>query len=136
MKILIKVTKEIIEKTEMCGYEPHIRRLSAGERAKHQVTHCQIAEAIREIFPYAKVSIMFITVDGRLPFGGHNLIELPPFATRQIRQFDESIPLSRSLMEPYSFTIDVNPDYFIKNVGLGEVYKILSESKTLELVII
>jgi len=59
------------------------------------------------------------------------VILLPKEAILFIRQFDLSTPLQRVAMNTIQFEIDV-PDDLINQIGINEVYKILSESKTLE----
>lgn len=135
MKIKIKITKEILETSKMCGVVN-----------KDEVpTNCAFALAVREIFPKAEVRAHFI-----LPFGwtGVNqdqnlrdavknnvVILLAATARAYIRVFDmlRGMPEKRVDLPTLSFEIDV-PSCIIDKIGIDEVYKVLSESKTLELV--
>ena len=54
-------------------------------------------------------------------------------AAKFVAQFDGSTPEERVLLPEFSFEIDV-PSEVIEKIGIGEVYRVLSESKTLELV--
>lgn len=121
MKILIKVTKEILERSSMCGFDSSVYRVES----------CAVALAIREIFPRAAVGINNEGIPVICGVGDES-IELPR-ARLFINLFDRSTPLERLTMSPQSFEIDV-PSEVIEKIGIGEVYRILSESKTLELV--
>ena len=124
MKILIKITKEVLEKTKMCNEE--------GKNAP--ATSCAIAYAVRDIFPKAWVERTRILINGW--YGGGDTQSLLPFkAIAFIEDFDDSTPEERVNMNPFSFEIDV-PDSVINEIGIGQVYKVLSESKTLEYVAI
>jgi hypothetical protein len=61
------------------------------------------------------------------------VIDLPDTATEFIFQFDSRRPADRLTMPEISFEVDV-PSEMIEAIGIGQAYKILSESKTLELV--
>lgn len=131
MKILIKVTKEILERSKMCGVSGY----------RNVVRDCAVAEASREIFPTAGVCVDSNDDTGYViaPFLCAGIdkdiisIQLPKSASRFIREFDCATPERRAAMEPVSFEIDV-PSEVIDKIGISEVYRILSESKTLELV--
>jgi len=113
MKILIKVTKEILERSKYCNF------------AICDVTaNCAIALAVRELFPEASVGCETMMLAGCS-------VRLPNEASLFINEFDSNGPVHRQLMPPISFEIDV-PDYVIDQIGIGQVYKALSESKTLE----
>ena len=125
MRILIKVTKDILEKSKNCS--------------KLQATRsCAIAESIREIFPYASVEtdtiyFLFYKPGVDIIISINSKIALPNEATQFIAAFDSKEPESRAKMQPISFEIDV-PNELIAQIGIGEVYGILSTSRTLELV--
>lgn len=123
MKIKIKVTRAVVERAKHCG------RNKLAE-------NCVIAEAVRDIFPKATVSFD----DGvRSPviymneWSGEPLIKLPISAGKLMELFDEMTPAQREKIPEQSFTVDI-PGEITDRIGLGEVYKVLSESKTLELV--
>jgi len=113
MKILIKVTKEVLKRSMFCS------GTSINE-------NCAIALAVRDLFPRATVGASFINSLAEQ-------IELPDSAIRFIYKFDSKTPDQRLQMHPLSFEVDV-PDSVINEVGISEAYRILSESKTLELV--
>lgn len=116
MKILIKVTKEILERSAMCGHTTETRDSKSY--------NCAVALAAQEIFPGCQVC----------PWGIHyGGVSMKHDAERFIAVFDLSEPAQRLLLQPQSFEIEV-PQEVIEKIGIGEVYRILSESKTLELV--
>lgn len=112
MKIKIKVTKEILRKSANC----------------HEVHNCAIAQAVREIFPGAMVGLETIASPS-LGF----IDSLPDEAQEFVLDFDHNTPEKRLLMPELSFQIDVSNEV-INKIGIDEVHRILSESKTLELV--
>lgn len=135
MKILIKVTKEILEKSSRCIQETGF--------------NCAIALAVREIFPNSWTRSAFIHIldmnqlndtkikEPKKSFGNLIdeftlfMIQLPEEAQIFIDEFDSNGIKERLEMEPISFEIDV-PDELINEIGISQVFKILSESKTLE----
>lgn len=140
MKITVRVTKEILHKSAMCGYEP-------GE---HVVYNCAIALAVREIFPYSRACYGTIVVydnigpinqwhlilndsanDHKTPVGGYFIKHK---ADDFIKSFDRATREERINMEEFSFEIDVLSEV-IDQIGISQVYKILSESRTLELAV-
>lgn len=138
MKITIKVTKEILTKSAFC--------VSGKDET---LTHCAIALAVREIFPNAKVQLQHLYAFGndtrlatyngiatglKVPnVSSKECINLPAEARVFIENFDSSYPEDRIKMPELSFEIDV-PSEVIDEIGIGQVYKVLSESRTLELV--
>lgn len=123
MKIKIKVTKDVLRRSMMCG-------VNGGLISKN----CGIAVAVQEIFPNCQV-----TYDGdfgHLPviyLGWERKIKLPKEAEDFMKAFDklEETPSERLNLPEISFDIDV-PDNIIQSIGISQVYKVLSESKTLE----
>lgn len=130
MKILIRVTKAILKKSMMCGQDG-----VEGSVAEN----CAIALAAQEFFPMCVVSydddIEGTPTIFHYPNAGPTSIKmpLPKEAFRFMSNFDNSSPEERLLMPEHSFEITV-PRSIIDEIGIGQVYKILSESKTLELV--
>ena len=136
MKIQINITKEVLERSSMCGRN--------GEQIN---SNCAIALAVREIMPQAHVTGWFIvptdelynefdkkyTTSMRCVQGDERVINLPETAMNFISKFDCKSPEFRVQMDEISFEIDV-PNEVIDMIGLSEVYRVLSESKTLELV--
>lgn len=134
MKIKITVTKEILERSAMCGI------CSAQYEFKSVLTNCAIALAVRDIFPIAIInhaSIFFNPVDNGRYLKGKKLaaprIPLPEEANMFIIQFDVASIEQRLAMRPFSFEIDV-PQSVIDKIGISEVTRILENSETLELV--
>jgi hypothetical protein len=124
MKILIHVTKEILERSAMCG------RFGQPPRLQMTGSTCAFAVAMQEIFPLAHVGY-----HGWWPNGVNTYPEcsITRGMATFIRAFDHATPDERRAMAPQSFELEV-PQEVIEKIGLGEVYRILSESKTLELV--
>lgn len=122
MKILIKITKEVLEKTKMCGIE--------GTNINQS---CAIAYAVRELFPLARVGTREIAFDGRPPCDSLVTSTLSSSARWFISNFDNTTPELRPSLSEFSFEIEV-PASVIDKIGIGEAYRVLSESKTLELV--
>lgn len=124
MKILIKVTKDILQRSMMCGVD---------SIAKNCAINCAIAVAVREIFPQASVGLNTIAPISKEE--GLERISLPITAVSFISTFDSlyHTPAKRLELPEFSFEIDV-PYSILEKVGISEVYKILSESKTLECV--
>lgn len=93
--------------------------------------NCAVALAVREIFPNADVTSFNIWLNDEL----FTNIRLPENVKRFVSLFDyyRTNPSARLDMESIDFEIEV-PQAVIDRIGIGEVYKILSESKTLELV--
>lgn len=140
MKILVKVTKEILDKTSGCF--------------RNAAINCAITEAVRDMFPYAftindrviifdKETHCLMINDAHYTDGGIDIrnyksiasIGLPSEAMFFILEFDEFVlrPELRRNMKPIQFEIDV-PNEVIDQIGISTAYKVLSESKTLELV--
>ena len=92
MKIIIKVTKEILERSKMCG--------------EYKATSCAIALAVIDLFESAKVgadTIILITGQGQTIFDTSYVTTLPLEARWFIKKFDMSSPEQRILMNPFSF---------------------------------
>lgn len=118
MKILIKVTKEILEVSKMCGLQ-----YGGGIPSEN----CAIVLASNPVFPNSNVGLSTLVISKE------DTIHLPANAVDFITRFDRLTPSERILMSPISFEIEV-PDSYIDQVGIEEVKDILSRSKTLELV--
>ncbi len=137
MKIQINVTKDILERSKMCGLTGTPRNTGFN---------CAISLAIREIFPDAWVAtckivpflfkplynikeVMSYEVDSVT----EDIIALPKEASEFINEFDRYGSERRSRMQPISFEIDV-PDSIIEKIGISEAIEIIKNSETLELV--
>jgi hypothetical protein len=129
MKILIKVTKEVLEQTSKCG-------LHHSGTCAIDANNCAIAVALQDLFGYVSVAgpWFHIQLDNGIC---SKQINLPEVAQRFVADFDvlgrDGLFKDRAKMKPISFEVDI-PNEVIDHVGIGEAYRILSESKTLELV--
>lgn len=132
MKIKVKVTEEILRESANYG-TIHIGATEApyGTIGYSLATNCAIARAIREIFPEASVG--YAGIHPGLLKEGEPYIDLPMEAASLMIEFDISTPAQRREMTPAEFEIDV-PSYVIHRIGISQVYKVLSESRTMELV--
>lgn len=113
MKILIKVTKDVLRQSMHCSLD-------------QATSNCAISVAVRHLLPDAKVLPNFITTPDACML-------LPREAQLFIYAFDNATPEQRLALPEISFEIDL-PNEVIEMIGIGEVYKVLSESITLELV--
>jgi|SRR6478609_1597954 len=116
MKLQINVTKEILVKSKMCGFDSV---LNAPE-------NCAIALAVRDIFPKAQVSPVTIYTEGV------NIL-LPDEAMLFISDFDEANPSEREEMKPFSFEIEI-PEAVIERINIDEVREVLTTSPCLKLI--
>lgn len=117
MKVKVNVTKEILSDSSECNFSP--------ER------NCMIAVAIIELFPDANVWNERANLLGYHSDCKFDRCLLPHIAIESIRIFDTSSPEQRLSITPFSFEIEV-PEYVIEKIGLNQIYKVLSESKSLE----
>lgn len=148
MKLRITVTKEILQKTVMCGVGPDLN--NPGH-------HCAVAEAVREIFPNAYIGgygLIFNHIPTKenplaIDVSGGDIEQaitkgegcrLPSEAVNFIKEFDSYAEeeeyedcKKRLDMPEISFEIEV-PTSAIDSLDIKEVERIISQSKTLELV--
>lgn len=126
MKITVKITKDVLKRSMMCGTMSNL-----GAVGKN----CAIALAVIDIFPDAIVGPQKIYPFGDYVNGDGNKIDLPWEAISFIFYFDDlkKTPEARLALPEFSFEIEV-PHSVIEKIGIGEAYRVLSESKTLELV--
>lgn len=115
MKLQIKVTKEILEKSMWCGTEK-------GEQSVPQ--NCAIALAVRDIFPKAEVGFEHIR-----PFGRENDCYIEHNQIHYISLFDQTKPQERPLLHELTFTVDL-PEQIVNSINIDDIYN----SKTLELI--
>lgn len=118
MKLTIKITKEVLEKTKMCGKSSGLELIAEN---------CAIAYAIRRLFPKATVGPwnLFFDLATKTP--------LPLVAQSFIETFDYSSIEERLLLPEFSFDIEV-PDSVIESIGIEQAKEIISKSSTLELI--
>lgn len=143
MKILVKVTKDILERSRFCATTDLLNN-KVGQ-------NCAIGLAIFDLFgnnswvsenailffingiKFTQVKSMFSNMDYSILDKEDYQFTLPEEVTEFIKRFDSSTPDERLNMKLISFEIDV-PNEVIDQIGIGQAYKVLSESKTLELV--
>ena len=119
MRIKIKVTKDILKRSARCDAGGAFKGFS-----------CAVALAIIELFPLASIGqeyIWFVRNDNS------TLEYLPHEAVLFIKRFDASSFEERINMPECSFDLNI-PPHVISSIEISEVYRVLSESKTLELV--
>ncbi len=136
MKIQINITKEVLKASMWCHKKGKSIECMTG-------SNCAIGRAVSDLFE-GKTWVCYSGIifypqglefneNGGLADTWTDNMDIPAIAQQFIRDFDEASPTDRTLMEPFSFEIDV-PNEVIDMIGIGQVYKVLSESNTLELV--
>lgn len=122
-KLKIKVTKEILRKSMMCGTDGNTDGLTQN---------CAIALAVREIFPRAMVNKMKIYLDSNFDAP---TIQLSWRAWEFVLNFDSlaRTPHLRLEMAELEFEVDL-PQAVIDAVNISELEETLKTSETLELV--
>lgn len=118
MKLKIKVTKDILEKSKDCY--------------TNSIQNCAIALACRDVFPTCNVTACYIR-----PFPCTKMsdieIGLPNKAFEYVVRFDSSSPEERVLMPEIEFEINI-PDEVIEQINIDELRPLLANHKNLELV--
>jgi hypothetical protein len=139
MKVNVKITEDVIKRSSWCNYKHGIKIEESSLSLVGQ--NCAIGKAIFDLF--GSISWVYKDVIGIFPEGidfddlgmmknnSKFQIILPDEAADFIVEFDNRTPEARLLLKPFEFIIDVPTDV-IELIGIGEVYKVLSESKTLE----
>lgn len=124
MKVKVNVTPDVLERSKMCGVYK-----------RYKGDSCGVAIAIIDLFPSAQTgkNCIFLLSDGPYTEDDLSKTSLPWEAQQFITKFDSLQPEERVLMSPFSFEIEV-PEYVIDKIGISNIYKVLSESRTLEMV--
>jgi hypothetical protein len=122
MKLKIKVTKEILERSMHCG-------LDKCEYAT-SYENCAIAVACQEIFPKCSVSGRKINSSF---YGSIWSIPIPLSAQKFICDFDNCTPLVRKSMPEFEFEVELN-DKVLAAINIEEAREALKNSTTLELI--
>lgn len=118
MKIRIHVTKEILRKSN-CAVNDNY------------VSNCMVATALKGMFPTATVGSFWLCLISGVPT---STVKISDFLQSKIDDFDRCSNMEDVMNLPeFSFEIEV-PSAVIDKIGISSAYKILSESKTLELV--
>jgi len=116
MKIKIKITKDVLERSKFCGFNYDNGGLPSE--------NCAIAVAVRDIFSDARVG--YSTISTRFGIIRHPNREF-------VTEFDKLRAEERVKMTPFDFYIDV-PDSIIEKIGINEAIEIINKSDSLELV--
>jgi len=123
----IKVTKEILQKSAMCGTISEAGKMDTSAVG----SNCALALAVREIFPNAWVSREYIASDGdrkkSLP------INLPWSMRSFIKRFDMSSSWQRRQMPEQEFDLPI-PDEVIESINIDEIKQMLETVPHLELI--
>lgn len=125
-KLKIKVTEEILRKSQFCG------TIYSTEPV---IANCAIALAVRDIFPNALVADSMKSCDTVILIGEEREleIELPLEAQMFVSAFDISTPEERTEMDELEFEVEI-PEEVLKTIDIEEVKNILKTSSTLELI--
>ena len=117
MKLKIKITKDVLERSMYCGVK---------NSGKNIIENCAIAVAVRDIFPHA-----IVTGNCIYPFYKDYRISIYHHQNNFIANFDalRGEPLKRLNLTPFDFEIDL-PDEAIEKININDIY----QSETLELV--
>lgn len=127
MKIRIHVTKDVLKESMHCPLSRHIgwKDETAFDFLKE---NCAVSLAIRDLFPKAKTYQACVLLDGTFKTRVHFELRVMKY----VKAFDDVYTYEERLQLPeMSFEIIV-PDEIINQIGIHEVDRILSESKTLE----
>jgi hypothetical protein len=122
MKLKIKVTKEILEKSKKCGDGSLFK---IGE-------NCAIALAVRDIFPLAYVDSRKIHALGYCQ-NFETIIYLPQNARDFIDVFDSSIAEERAKMPEIEFEVELN-EKVLNTINIDQAKEAIKNSTTLELI--
>ncbi len=125
MRMKVKVTQKGIDQFHVWD-----RKTPTGVGYKH---NCLVAAAVRELFPDAGVGFHIIDTHIEGMAFKDRIIDLPYTVTEQIRLLDQRRKNSGYTPVPFEFEIDV-PMNIIDSISIGQAYKVLSESATLEFV--
>ena len=122
MKLRIKITKEVLNATSMCGVDS-----TNGSYSKN----CAITYACRKLFPKsltASSGIYMIYRDETII-----IAILPKIAEDFIARFDKATPTQRVQMKPFEFEIKLTKEV-LDSITIDEITEVLETSTTLEAV--
>ena len=123
MKLKIRVTKEILKRSMMCG---------VGDMLDYR-KHCGIAEAVRDIFPNAEIGLSTLTFDSSFPY---LYAILPDNAIHWRQDFDNlhKTPKQRLNLPEIEFEVFLSDGVIdALPINIDEAIKIINQSETLEL---
>lgn len=124
MKLLIKITKEVLEATKMCGINN-----------SDIISSCAISYACRKLFPKCFTNGGIIGIVGK----NNKLQDITIIATLSkeamqfICLFDVNTPEDRVKMKPFEFEIELTKEA-LDLITINEITEVLKESTTLEVV--
>ena len=127
MKLKIKVTKDILKESSMCGVGLQYGSEGFGQ---HMQSNCAITKACRDLFPGCYTTVLNIKND---LFGNLWSIDLPEIAQRFIYKFDLSTPEERIFMPELEFEVELT-DEVLAAINIEEAREALKNSTTLELI--
>jgi hypothetical protein len=127
MKLKIKVTKEILRRSAMCGEGIH-----GPYYAMHVHSNCAISLACQELLPGCSVSRMAISSHFSLADSNWSIF-LPYEAAKFIWDFDKSSPSDRVFMPEFEFEVELNKEV-LAAINIDEAMETLKNSSTLELI--
>lgn len=122
MKLTITVTKEILEKSKMCGQPDGPRFIPEN---------CALALAVREIFPAASVSGRYLRPFG-YEIGNDAELWMPESMTRFIHLFDRTPCEQRPNLPEQTFELEL-PDWVIDRIDISEITRALENHPNLKL---
>jgi hypothetical protein len=124
MKLTIKITKDILERSKLCGLDNKL----IGK-------NCAIACAVRDIFPYTEVTDTKIFLfDREIPDDEYRpneaicKIPLPKEATEFIVEFDNTSSRNRPFMNSVEFDIEIPDEIIEKIVDIEDIKTIIVET--------
>jgi hypothetical protein len=118
----IKITKEVLEKSKMCGVG-----FAGGEYHHAAISSCAISVACQEIFPNCIVlAHRIIDRDNKW------IIRLPDDAQFFVSKFDGATPMERVGMPEFEFEVELNEEV-ISEIKINELKELLKNSTTLEI---
>jgi hypothetical protein len=129
MKLKIKITKEVLNATKMCGIDKFKLK---GSEDNENSSNCAITYAFRKLFPKCITEetrvILYNDVDETITIAG-----LPNIVFDFILLFDGATPNERVKMKPFEFEIELTKEA-LELITIDEITKVLETSTTLEVV--
>ncbi len=130
MKLLIKITKDVLKESMFCKNIGTSESTMVGQ-------NCAIGKAIFNLFGnktwVSNNNIHYYKNGVNFDYSSDYTSILPQEARDFIEAFDKLTPEGRLTLPELRFVIDV-PNEVIDWIGIPQVYKVLSESKSMNLV--
>jgi hypothetical protein len=142
MRLRININAEVLERSMFCSSGKPLEKITIGEA---DVSNCAIALAIRDLFPFAIITIDEIRFlkEEHMKMSALTVIRdislkvprctLPQRASNFIQEFDAACYEERLDLEQFSFEIDV-PEEVINSISIDDLNKALVGSTTMEIV--